>query len=496
MPPSLRFASLCLALFRVPTTSYRGGDGTLSLPEFRDALLDINVRVSEHTLLEVGRCFQASASKDGRGRHKRDRHDPGRRKSRGNKDIVLDHALIDISYVPLVEAVFHREDIEVPEPGPSQGGRDADYLADTRSDNSVGENTSDEDGKKCDDSDEDDDNAEHCFVNVVRIRAARVAAVEAKDALGRRPLFLAAATGAVSAAKYLIRHGAASSLAVDGTGLTAYSVAAGLPMRRVLASEARHSLDQAMCARSSRHCLGDVSTRTVGVGAVENTSRQEEAEDKGARAAAITDDDISSREVHRMEGWVSTLAEGELTSARLCDTLVDQKTSLHLAATAGLQEAVKDLLKRGIGKDNEGGRGGAVGHRMEKASSVRPAWTSSWQSPVNALEESGLCTAHCAYDHALRRDATKVPPLKTDGSGWSPLHACCAENSKQHYHCALALLGSGWDPNARTNTGKTPLHVASCATDPAGAQGGGVSHGTNIYTAPSPSTNTHVPKPR
>lgn len=441
----------------------RSGDGTLSIRQFRDALRDVNITVSEQTLLDVGWHFRAPTSKDHRKLRERDHRDSKHRRPRDIKD-ASHCALVEISYVPLMDVVFGRKSV-------GAAGRGGLSEADGKSDN--GEHRSRDEAWQATEgicqpdtssgSEDEEQSDDDCsFVDLRRLRAARTAAIEATDALGRPPLFLAAASGAVAAAKIIIRHGAASAVTLDGTSITAHSVAPSLLMKRVLAAEARRSLDRAIAARANGGLVPQAVTDNK---LFDDSTHHVKGSDKGETVGA-TDGDAIEGETRRMEVWVSTLAESELASTRTGDSLVDEKTSLHLAAAVGLPGAVKDLLERGAGNTNfKGGNEPAMLGR-EVTCSARPAWASSWSSPNGELGETHLIAAHCADDHqVLRRGSVPPTSLKTDTSGWSPLHACCAETSLQHYNCAVELLGSKQDPNTRTNTGRTPLHVAACALD-------------------------------
>lgn len=77
--------------------------------QFFEALRDVNVRVSEHTLLEVGRYFQSPTLKDRRESRHRDQHDSTYRNTRGGRDAVIDCASIEIAYIRLMDVVFGRE---------------------------------------------------------------------------------------------------------------------------------------------------------------------------------------------------------------------------------------------------------------------------------------------------------------------------------------------------------------------------------------------------
>lgn len=443
---------------------YRSGDGTLSIRQFREALRDVNITVSEQTLLDMGLHFRAPTSKDHHKLRQRDHRDSKHRRPRGIKG-ASHCALVEISYVPLMDVVFGRKSVRAAARGDLS-------EADGKSDN--GEHRSQDEAWQVTEgiyqpdtssgSEDEEQSDDDCsFVDLRRLRAARTAAIEATDALGRPPLFLAAASGAVAAAKTIIRHGAASAVTIDGTSITAHSVAPSLLMKRVLAAEARRSLDRAIAARANGGLVPQTVTDTK---LLDDSTHHVKGADEGEMVGA-TDSDAIEGETRRMEVWVSTLAESELASTRTGDSLVDEKTSLHLAAAAGLPGAVKDLLERGAGNINfKGGNESAVLGR-EVTCSARPAWAPSWSSPNGELGETHLRAAHCADGHqVLRRGSSALATsLKTDTSGWSPLHACCAETSPQHYNCAVELLGSKQDPNARTNTGRTPLHVAACALD-------------------------------
>lgn len=408
---------------------------------FREALDDVNVRVSEQTLIEVGRYFQAPTLTYRRGQH--GNHDSGYRSTQARKGAAIDCAPVEMAYVPLTDIVFGRKCVREPRSEAQiDGGDTTDNLRRDR-EGRPGQNP-----RWTDDDD-------RCFVNVGRIRAARIAVIETPDALGRSPLFLAAAADGVSAVKALIRHGAASSLAVEGTDLTPYSVAPSSLMRRVLAAEARHSLYQAIAKRNNGHRLAE--------GSEEDKTVEHEL-------AASLDDPAKAIETQRMETWVRMLAEGEHATNSASETRADQKTSLHLAATAGLPEAVKDLLGRGMGEPKDEGRHARPGG----ACLAQPAWKTSWKPPEHMCEEPRLNTTHLAIDHhqTFSHDSLNAAARATDANGWSALHACCGEASPQHYSCALALLGSQRDPNARTNTGKTPLHVAAVAASSAEVRGG------------------------
>lgn len=429
---------------------------------FREALDDVNVRVSEQTLLEVGRYFQAPTLKHHR-RGRRDNQDSGYRSTHGRRGTAIDCAPVEMSYVPLMDIVFGRKCVREPR---SNAQTDDDATNDPRREREgkPGQHLRREAGQPGGRGGERTDDDDGCYVSVGRIRAARVAVIETPDALGRSPLFLAAAADGVAAVKALLQHGAASSVAVEGTGLTPYSVAPSSLMRRVLAAEARHSLYQAISKRNSGYRLAG--------GAKGDNSVEKGTTEHESVASLSLDDPAKAVETQRMETWISTLAEGEQAAVSASETRADQKTSLHLAATAGLPEAVKDLLGRGVGEPKDGGRHARTGG----AGLAQPAWKTSWKPPEHIYEEPRLNTAHRALDHqTFPRASSNVAARTTDANGWSALHACCEGASPQHYSCALALLGSQRDPNARTNTGKTPLHVAAGAASSSAEARNGVS---------------------
>ncbi|CAM9962215.1 unnamed protein product [Ectocarpus fasciculatus] len=435
----------------------RNGDGTLSMRQFRECLFDVNVRVSEQTLLEVGRYFRAPTLKSRSGRHQHEIRDSQRGNARVGRDSATDSTLVEVSYIPLMDIVFGRKDVrESKRKGfaeddkgtddPSNRWEDARGYEPRRENKALGlpaAYSSEDDG--------DNDNYDHCYVDVDQIRSARIAVLETTDALSRPPLFLAAAAGNVPAVKTLIRHGAASACAVDGTGLTPHSVAPSLLIRRVLAAEARKSLCQALSKRTGDR--GSIPDMT-------NDRKEQEfvhkSLDHGSELMVANESDsLRQDENRRMEMWISTLAEDELAQTRASEARVDLKTSLHLAATAGVPESVTGLLGRGIGESGKATVGAALGCAK---------WDTSWKPSEDIIGRARLSTGHCAYDHHnISRGISDAATLATDANGWSALHACCTEHSTQHYSCALALLGSHNDPNARTNTGKTPLHIAASA---------------------------------
>ncbi|CAM9896306.1 unnamed protein product, partial [Hapterophycus canaliculatus] len=481
----------------------RTGHGTLSMRQFREVLYDVNIRVSEQTLLEVGRYFQAPTLTFRQSHRRVDNYGPrygDARRSRNAND--HDAMPVEMSYAPLMDIVFGRKEVKEPtrwgeDAGEAVADEGLDGWEEERSDlrrtakmafepplaSREGENDDD------DDDDHGDDNEGHCYVNVARIRAARVAVIEATDALGRPPLFLAAAADAVLAVKTLIRHGAGSTLAVDGTGLTPHSVAPSLLMKRLLAAEARQSLCRAISGRASGHYpCGYPSGGKGDRQDHEDASPHEREEGDGELPTAHFPDTTKTEEIRRMETWVSTLAEADLASAGVRETRVDQKTSLHLAAAAGLPDAVRDLLRRGVGDPEDSrtrradGSGTTVG-----AALTQSRWKTSWKPSDQGLGATLLSTAHRAHDHQdFPQAVSRMATLATDANGWSALHACCAESSPRHFACAVALLGSQQDPNAQTNTGKTPLHVAASATGGGEFRGCGdlipllVSHGADL----------------
>ena len=149
-----------------------------------------------------------------------------------------------------------------------------------------------------------------------------------------------------------------------------------LVMKRVLAAEARRSLDRAIAARAD----GDEFSRVPHAMVEEElfkSSAHHANKVGGGKAVEATDFDAIEGETRWMEVWVSTLAEAELASTRTSDSLVDEKTSLHLAAAAGLPGAVKDLLERRTGNVNFKGETEPAAHGMETLCSARPAWASS-----------------------------------------------------------------------------------------------------------------------
>ena len=439
---------------------------------FREALHDVSVRVSEETLLEVGRYFQAPTLKSRRRRQ--DTNDSRHGTTPGSRDAAIDCALFEISYVPLMDVVFGRRSVvEHARGNPSREEEHEwdgppSYREETPTNRRLGWDDDQQEARPDKGLDERSDDDGHCYVSVDRIRAARVAVIEIPDSLGRSPLFLAAVAGRVSAAKTLIRHGAAYAVAVEGTGLTPYSVAPSLLMRRVLAAEARRSLYLAISDQPHGDCAGD---EALVEDAGERTRPHGQGGEEGQPGQALNDA-MKTEKSHRMEMWVSTLAEEELV-AHAGQVRADQKTSLHLAAAAGLPAAIKDLLDRGIGRSKDERRRAPAGKGVSGACSPPPTWRTSLKFSDAARGESQRLTApRSIASHNRSRDVANLAALTTDANGWSPLHACCAEASPQHYSCALALLSSQRDPNARTNTGKTPLHVAASAADSPEVRGG------------------------
>lgn len=431
---------------------HRTGDGTLTMVELREALRDVTVRVTQQTMLDVARYFQAPTGElyHTRAHHRRQRDIKGRE----NEDDVR------ISYVLLLDAVFGRREIrpatrggqsEAGERPESEGTPMEDFAELARN-------------RRCGTANdgEDDSNDDQRFVDLHRIRAARVAVLDTTDSLDRPALFVAAAAGAVSAAKVLLRHGATPSFVVEGTGLTAFSVASSSVMRRVLAAAARRSLDQAVSRRENNH-----ETRSAWTERPSETTRELQQ-----GVSAVVDNRVRDRERHRMEALMYTVAEAETNSPIGGELRVDMKTGLHVAASAGLSEAVKQLVKQETSERNcdrrESGRLGVSGGTRR----VRPAWASSWRSTTALQEPLRDIVASEYHTDMFHQNDDGLLSLKTDTSGWSPLHACCAESSTRHTCCALTLLGSQSDPNLRTITGKTPLHVAASAPHTTGSQGG------------------------
>ncbi|CAM9689933.1 unnamed protein product [Ectocarpus sp. 4 AP-2014] len=458
----------------------RKGDGTLSMRQFRECLFDVNVRVSEQALLEVGRYFRSPTLKSRSGRHQHEVRDSQRGDARVRRDSATDSTLVEVSYVPLMDVVFGRKDVkESRRKGsnqddkgthePSNDWEDARGYEPRRENKALylPEAYSIED-------DNDNDSYEHCFVDIDRIRAARIAVLETTDALRRPPLFLAAVAGNVPAAKALIRHGAASACAVDGTGFTPHSVAPSLLMRRVLATEARKSLCQALSKRTEDRSLGRCIPDMTSDRKEERELLRERLDHGSELKEASESESLQRADNRRMEMWISTLAEDELAQTRASEARVDLKTSLHLAATAGLPDSVTDLLGRGIGESGKETVGAAQGCAK---------WDTSWKPSEDNIGRARLSAGHCAYDHHnIPRGMSDAATLATDANGWSALHACCTEDSTQHYSCALALLSAHDDPNARSNTGKTPLHIAASASGSAKSDVIPmlVSHGTSL----------------
>lgn len=461
--------------------------------EFREALEDICVRVSEPTLFEIGRYFRAPTS-----RQRHDRHVHRRKQKQGARDrgsFAVNRAASEVSYVPLVEVAFGRREVKIDTQ--SELGHlvtEEDIIHSSRTLHSKHEIDWETLGFGWVGSDNDDEREgpsddEASYVGVHRIRDVRCAILEAPDARGRSPLFLAAAAGAISAAKTLIRLGVSSALAVKGTNLTAYSVAPSPLMKQILTSEARKSLYQAISQKRVGHCRADVASPSQYASENEDGAytRDTENEDKGKeesmRATAMTQESggMHRRDGARMRTWVSAVSEAELASSPVIDARADHRTSLHLAAAAGLPEAVHDLLTRRAGGPNQEKRNGSAGDEMSgnTVGQTRPKWRLSSQSQRLVREEAGHETAHSANDHhdmSVRGGSThEMSTKKADANGWSPLHACCSETSPEHYRCALALLDSSGDANPRTNTGKTPLHVAARAGALAPDGRGGVS---------------------
>lgn len=438
--------------------------------QFREALEDINIRVSEQTLLEVGRYFQAPTIKDHRSQH--NKHDTRFGKAHGDRGNAIDCTLVEMSYISLLDIVFGRTSVRKPSStraqskinkdidGPSGDWEEKAGDGSQRQETALINHTAD----VYNGNDESDDEDDRFYVNVGRIRAARVSVIDAADGLGRSPLFLAAAAGIVPAAKTLIRHGAEFALAVDGTGLTPYRVAPSLTMRRVLTAEARQSLYRAVSERTGRHYLCDATLMETTDGKDENRDQDDALEPRGGTVVVA---EAHCDMTRRMETWVSTLAEWELPSGHSSETRVDQKTSLFLAATAGLPGAVKSLLSPGPGESKKGARHRPIVQGAIEECSAQPTWTTSWKPCDSTVGNTRLKRAYRSFDHhSSSQHAPSLATLTTDANGWSALHACCAQATPQHFSCVRALLESQTDPNARTNTGKTPLHVAAntCAS--------------------------------
>lgn len=455
----------------------RKGDGVLSIGQFREALRDVNVRVSEQTLIEVGRYFQTPTLRTRYGRHDNGEKGSWHGNGSGDRGTEDDCALIEVFYVPLVDVVFGRKDVRenVREGSRYRRNRVEDQTCFDKERLRRGmprERTATYEPEVNTINEEERLGNADCYVDVCQVRAARFAVLETTDALGRPPLFLAAAAGMVPAAKALIRHGASSALAIGETGLTAYSVAPSLLMRRILAAEARQSLDHAIAVRNSDHAFGDITAVVIQDGLVRGTPQEEKEEESRERGevgeekeiATAYEDDMNARETHRMEVWISTLADGEVSLEGTNETRTDQKTSLHLASAAGLPEAVKAILKRRAGNTKQAQGNG----------SARPAWEPLSQLAKSLAGGTRLNTAHSAFDHhnPPQKISFKKDLVNTDVNGWTPLHSCCATASLQHYYCAINLLGSNWNPNLKTNTGETPLHLAACAGGSAEVSGG------------------------
>lgn len=434
---------------------------------FGEALHDVNVRVSEQTLLEVGRYFQAPTLKSRRGR--RDDHDSRNGTTHGSRGAALDGALIEMSYIPLMDVVFGRRRVPDDARGAqNEGENEADGQPGDHEEKPTHDwlRPEDDHGKGLDERSAD---VGGCYVSVDRIRAARIAVLETTDALGRSPLFLAAASGGVAAAKTLVRHGAASAVAVKGTGLTPYSVAPTLLMRRVLAEEARRSLNLALSERA--HDLRLCKEAMV-EDEREEAPRPRRPEDEDGQSTTALNDATKTGMTRRMEMWVSTLAEEELVP-RASQIRADQKSSLHLAAAAGLPGAMKSILGRGVGGLQGEGRCKPAGRRASGTCPAPPTWKKSSKSTEGVRGDTRCLTAaRVSEAQSGSNNVATLAALATDANGWTALHACCAEASPQHYACALSLLGSERDSNARTNTGKTPLHVAAGANDSPGVRGG------------------------
>ena len=464
---------------RTPTrtlTLRRNGDGKLFLRQFRGALHDVNLRVSDRTLLEVGRYFRAVTSRHSVGRREhRTGYEPRNQSRRyGDEDSgdSMDGRDIEVSYFPIVEVVFGRRELRPTRHKIlTQGNGDSSHHPPIPEEGNNAEDNARSSGES--EGEEDDSGTDDSYANVRRILAARAEALDVPDSLGRRPLFLAAAAGAISAAKTLVRHGATSSIAVEGPDLTAHGIASSSLMKRILTGEARRLLNKMLALRKRHRHIRTAATQELVVSLASDSPLVVGREIQGDEAKTSKDrtstsgekadaEDVSSDSIarRRMKFWISTVADGELAAKGSSDTLVaDHKTSLHLAASSGLPGMVHTLLERGLG---------GISERSGRGCLERPAWTSSPKSS-GVLRGGGndtLCTWNNPSTSRQVHCSPRIILSRPDASGWSPLHACCGEaRSAAHFHCAVNLLGAEMDPNSKTNTGKTPLHVVACASD-------------------------------
>lgn len=492
MPPiSTNLCSLLPSLDALLFVSLdsRGGDGMFSLQQFRRALEDINVmKVPDGTVLEVGRYFRAESLKyRGCRREHRDRCDSRHRRRRcgdENTSGLNEDNGIKISYAPLLDAIFDWQSFS--SSATQHKGESVHHLPIIEEERKprntlLRKITKANDERVTDGSEGEEEGLEEDenYVDVRRILEARAAALDVPDSLGRRPLFVAAAAGAISVAKTLVRLGAASSLAKEGTGLNAHGVAPSLLMRRMLTVEARRSLDQKLARKKgylrglTARGLEDSLSTDRPLEAVK-TQRDEarEGQERKIRSdpgwTANTEDALwEDKSMRQIEAWISTLADGELASFNATGDIlaVDSKTSLHLAASAGLPGTVQSLLARCLGAVSESGR---------RTCSKKSAWTKASPKPSDVYRGTmRKGSTHCFWDKVSSQQAglpLRISSRMTDASGWSPLHACCGEIlSFAHFHCAVNLLESGWDPNSRINNGKTPLHTVASAGPEAGS---------------------------
>ena len=438
-----------------------------SLRKFRRVLEDINVtKVSEATLLDVCRYFRAETSRHrGCRRDHRDRfnfRNESRRCGDDSASVSNDGHDVMISYAPLVDAIFDRQKIR--SSATQHKGGSAHHQPTTEGEKNprntlLGKMKTGDGERFTDGSDAEEEGLgeDEIYVDVRRILEARTAALDVPDSLGRRPLFVAAAVGAVSAAKTFARLGAASILAVEGKGLTAHGVAPSPLMRRILPVEARRSLDEKLAQKNgylrgitARGLEESVSTdsplEAVKTQGEEAKARQERRRGRRTPGCTANTEGVLCDEnsMRQMEGWISTLADGELASSSTTSKIleVDHKTSLRLAASAGPPRMVQSLLDRGLG---------AVSETGEAKRSERSTWTTlSPKSPDFYRGTLLNGSTHRFCDHVSSRRADfprRTASRKADTSGWSPLHACCGEvSSLAHFRCAANLLGSEWDP--------------------------------------------------